>query len=140
MKPLTVLLLASLVTVGAFGRSRRGNNGLVEPTVCELVEEPKRFANVDVRVKAMVESDLIHHTMLVDTAYPTRSISLWIPHELDDSENVQKLRSELGRQWTERSYETQVTALFTGTFLYERKKRFLKVSRVEHVEAAPRID
>jgi hypothetical protein len=141
VKLLTVLLLASLITSSAFGRSSRGDKGLVEPTVCGLVEQPKRFANSNVRVKAVVESDLIEHIMLVDTACPAKGVSLWIPHELDDSE-VQTLQAALRAQWTprRRTTDTQVRAVFTGVFLYEHKKRFFKVSQVEHVEVAPPTD
>ena len=34
----------------------------------------------------------------------------------------------------------QVRAVFTGVFLHEHKKQFLKVSQVEHVEVAPPVD
>lgn len=136
MRVVSMLLLAFLATAGSFGRSGR-DGGLVETTVCELVRRPNRFANASVRIRAVVMSDLIEHTVLVDNACPARGISLWIPHELDDAANVQKLRSELRRQWTEHSYETQVNAVFTGTFLHERNKRYLKVSSIERPTVAP---
>jgi len=110
----------------------------VETTLCELVNHPSRFANTDVRIRAVVMSDLIEHTMLVDGGC-LRGIALWIPHELDDSANVQRLREELPRQWTEPSNETQVRAVFTGTFLHERRKLYLKVSSMEQPDVAPDV-
>ena len=125
MKAVILLFFGALATMNASGSS-------VETTACELVKHPNRFANTNVRIRAVVMSDLIEHTMLVDGACPASGISLWIPHELDDSANVQRLREELRRQWTEPSNESQVRAVFTGTFLQERRKLYLKVSSMEH--------
>lgn len=124
-------VLWCLATMSASGSS-------VETTLCELVNHPSRFANTDVRIRAVVMSDLIEHTMLVDGGC-LRGIALWIPHELDDSANVQRLREELRRQWTEPSNETQVRAVFTGTFLHERRKLYLKVSSMEQPDVAPDV-
>src|SRR6266853_3163596 len=101
MKAVILLFFGALATMSASGSS-------VGTTVCELVKQQNRFANTNVRIRAVVMSDLIEHTMLVDGACPARGISLWIPHELDDSANVQRLREELRRQWTESSNESQV--------------------------------
>ena len=97
MIPLFLVALASVATLGA--KSGAAKPAVVETTVCDLVKRSIHFDKADVRVRAIVMSDLIEHTMLVDDECPARGISLWIPHELDDSTDVRALLSELRSQW-----------------------------------------
>ena len=127
---LTIAFLPGIVpTAGAV--DGQGDDQVVNATVCRLVREPGRFRGKTVRVKALVESDLIEHTMLSDESCQSYGISLWIPHDLDDNADVIALRSVLKEQWKPRAPKTQVSGVFTGTFSVEGKKRFLKVSKIE---------
>jgi hypothetical protein len=110
---------------------------VVETTVCDLVKHSTRFDKTNVRVRAIVMSDLIEHTMLVDNECPARGISLWIPHELDDSTDVRALRSELRSQWAIPPSNTQIGAVFDGIFLREHRKLYLKVLSIDHIDLAP---
>ena len=132
--PLFLVALASVATVGA-------NNGaakpvVVETNVCDLVKHPSHFDKANVRVKAIVMSDLIEHTMLVDNGCPGTAVSLWIPHELDDSTDVRALRSELCGQWAIPPSNAQINAVFEGTFLHEHRKLYLKVLGIHHIDLA----
>jgi len=137
----TVILLFFIAASAATFRADGGTAkpAVVETNVCDLVKRSNHFDNANVRVRAIVMCDLIEHTMLVDNECPARGISLWIPHELDDSEGVQTQQSGLRAQWTpgRLTTDTQMRGVFTGVFLHERKQRFLKVSQVGHVEVAP---
>jgi hypothetical protein len=135
----TVILLffvaASVATLGADGGTAKP--AVVETNVCDLVKRSNHFDNANVRVRAVVMSDLIEHTMLVDNECPARGISLWIPHELDDSTDVKALRSELRSQWTTPPSNTQVSAVFDGTFLREDRRLYVKVVSIDHMELTP---
>ena len=88
-------------------------------------------------MRAIVISDLIEHTMLVDCECPARGISLWIPHALDDFTDVRALDSELRRQWAIPPSNTAISAVFEGTFLREHRKLYLRVSDINHIDVAP---
>ena len=133
--PLFFVALASVATLGA--KSGAATPAVVETTVCDLVKHATHFDNANVRVRATVMSDLIEHTMLVDNECPARGISLWIPHELDDSTDVRALRSELRSQWAIPPSNTRVSAVFDGTFLREHRKLYLKVVSIDHIDLAP---
>ena len=135
MIPLFLVALASVATLGA--KSGAAKPAVVETTVCDLVKRSIHFDKADVRVRAIVMSDLIEHTMLVDDECPARGISLWIPHELDDSIDVRALRSELRSQWAIPPSNTQVSAVFDGTFLREHRKLYLKIVSIDHIDLAP---
>jgi hypothetical protein len=133
--PLFLVALASVATLGA--KSGAAKPAVVEKTVCDLVKRATQFDKANVRVRATVVSDLIEHTMLVDSECPGRGISLWIPHELDDSADVRALRSELRSQWAIPPSDKQVSAVFDGIFLREHRKFYLKVSSIDHIDLAP---
>lgn len=138
MKTVISLFLVALASVESLGaKSGAAKPAAVETTVCDLVKRSTHFDKVNVRVRAIVMSDLIEHTILVDNECPARGISLWIPHELDDSTNVRALRSELRSQWAIPPSNTQVSAVFDGTFLREHRKLYLKVLRIDHIDLAP---
>ena len=123
--PLFLVALASVATVGA--NSGAAKPVVVETNVCDLVKHPSHFDKSNVRVRAIVISDLIEHTVLADNECPARGISLWIPHERDDSTDVRALRSELRRQWAIPPSSVEINAVFEGTFLHEHRKLYLKV-------------
>jgi hypothetical protein len=136
MKTVIPLFLVALASVGTLGaESGAAEPAVVETTVCDLVKHSTRFDKANVRVRAIVMSDLIEHTMLVDNECPARGISLWIPHELDESSDVRALRSELRSQWAIRPSNTQVGAVFDGIFLRENRKLYLKVLSIDHILA-----
>ena len=134
--PLFLVALASTATLGT--ASGVAKPAVVETTVCKLVKDSSHFNKANVRVRAIVMSDLIEHTMLVDNECPARGVSLWIPHELDDSTDVRALRSELRSQWAIPPSNRQVSAVFEGTFLREHRKLYLKVSSIDHLDIGPR--
>jgi hypothetical protein len=107
---------------------------VTETTLCELIAQADRFDKQIVRVRADVESDLIEHTILVDQSCESKGVSLWIPHDKDDEIEVRKLRSALKDQWKSRAKKGRVVAVFTGVFVHEGKKRFLKVSQIADLE------
>jgi hypothetical protein len=133
--PLFLVAVASVTILGA--NSSMAKRAVAEATVCDLVKRSNHFDKRNVRVEAVVMSDLIEHTMLVDNECPARGISLWIPHELDNSMDVRALRSELRGQWTIPPSNTQISAVFDGTFLREHRKLYLKVSSIDHINVAP---
>jgi hypothetical protein len=138
MKTVIPLFLVALVSVGTLGaKGGAAKPAVLESTVCDLVKRSTHFDKANVRVRAIVMSDLIEHTMLVDNECPARGISLWIPHELDDSTDVRALRSELRSQWAIPPSNTQVSAGFDGTFLREHGKLYLKVLSIDHIDLAP---
>jgi len=134
----TVILLffvvASVVTFGADGGAAKAAFG--ETNVCDLAKRSNHFDKATVRVRAIVMSDLIEHTMLIDNECPANGISLWIPHELDDSADVRTLRSELRRQWAIPPSNKKISAAFEGAFLREHRKLYLRVSGIDQIDAA----
>jgi hypothetical protein len=138
MKTVISLFFVALASVGTLGaKSGAAKPAVVETTVCDLVKHSTRFDKANVRVRAIVMSDLIEHTMLIDNECLARGISFWIPHELDDSTDVRALRSELRSQWAIPPSNTQVSAVFDGTFLREHRKLYLKVLTINHIDLAP---
>ena len=135
MIPLFLVALASVATFGANGGAARP--AMLETNVCELVKHSHHFDKANVRVRAIVMSDLIEHTDLVDKDCAAKAISMWIPHEIDDSTDVRALRSELRRQWAIPPSNTEVSAVFEGTFLREHRRLYLKVLSIDHIDAAP---
>ena len=131
----SLLSLATLVGVTAAANKQGGGAG-INATVCQLVEEANRFRGKTVRLKALVESDLIEHTTLADESCESHGVSLWIPHDLDDNEDVKTLRKALREQWKPGAAKTRVSGVFTGTFSVEKKKRFLKVWKVEDIRTS----
>ena len=134
---LPLLSLASLLAAAAAANGQREEEG-VDATVCQLVHAPNRFNGKTVRVKALVESDMIEHTMLVDESCKSYGVSLWIPHDLDDNSEVKELRKALKEQWKPGAAKTRVLGVFRGTFSIEGKKRFLKVAKAEKIEVGAR--
>lgn len=138
MKTVISLFFVALASVGTLGaKSGAAKPAVVGTTVCDLVKRSTHFEKANVRVRAIVMSDLIEYTLLVDNDCPARGISLWIPHELDDSTDVRVLRSELRSQWAVPPSNTQVSAVFDGTFLREHRKLYLKVLSIDHIDLAP---
>jgi|SRR3954470_23836856 hypothetical protein len=132
---LFLVTLASVTTLGA--KSGLAKPTFVETNVCDLVKRSNHFDKANVLVRAIVMSDLIEHTLLEDNECPARGISLWIPHELDDSTDVRALRSELRSQWAIPPSNSQVSAVFHGTFLREHRKLYLKVLSIDHIDVTP---
>lgn len=133
--PLFLVVLTSVITLGT--NSGAAKPIVVETNICDLVKHPSHFDKLNIRVKAIVMTDLIEHTDLVDNECPARGISLWIPHELDDSTDVRALRSELRRQWAIPPSNVEISAVFEGTFLHEHRKLYLNVLRIDHIDLAP---
>ena len=131
---LLFFVASSVLTFGANGETAKP--AVIEMNVCDLVKRSKHFDKANVRVRAVVMSDLIERTALVDNECPAKGISLWIPHELDDSADVRELDSELRRQWTTPPSNAEISAVFEGTFLREHRKLYLKVLRIDHIDVA----
>lgn len=129
---LVPLMGAESTTTPEAGRSAS------DATVCQLVQTPKEFKGRVVRVWAIVESDLIEHTMLIDGSCGSAGIFLWIPHEADNKADFRELRQSLKDRWKPGVAKTRITATFTGTFSLEGKRRFLKAWKVENVEVGER--
>ena len=110
--PLFLIALASVGTLGA--KNFAAKPAVVETTVCDLVKRSTHFDKANVRVRAIIMSDLIEHTALVDNECPGKGISLWIPHELDDSADVRALRSELRSQWRYRQVVSRLVQFSTA--------------------------
>jgi len=72
--PLFLVGLALVATVGA--NSYAAKPALIETNVCDLAKRPSHFDKSNVR--AVVMSDLIEHTVLVDSECPEKGVSLWI--------------------------------------------------------------
>jgi hypothetical protein len=152
MKTAISLFFVALASGGTLGaKSGVAKPAVVGTTVCDLVKRSTNFEKVNwppagrgwqgtrlhVQVRAIVMSDLIEHTMLVDNDCPASGISLWIPHELDDSTDVRALRSELRSQWAIPPNNTQVSTVFDGTLLREHRKLYLKVLSIDHIDLVP---
>lgn len=138
MRPVIGLFLLTLGSVTILGaRSGSAKPAFVETNVCDLVKRSNHFDKANVLVRAIVMTDLIEHTLLEDNECPAKGISLWIPHELDDSTDVRALRSELRSQWAIPPSNSQVSAVFHGTFLREHRKLYLKVLGIDHIDATP---
>lgn len=137
MKTVIALFLVALPSVATLGaNSGSAKPAVIETTVCDLVKRSNHFDKANVRVRAIVMS-AIEHTILVDNDCPARGISLWIPHELDDSTDVRALRAQLRSQWAIPPSNTQVSAVFDGTFLREHRKLYLKVLSIDYIDVAP---
>ena len=135
MRPVIPLLFVALASATIL-RAKSGATmaPVIETNVCELVKRSKHFDKANVRVRAIIESDLIEHTDIVDNECPARGISLWIPHELDDSADVRALRSELRKQWAIPASNTKISAVFEGRFLREHRKLYFKVFSIDHID------
>ena len=133
---LSLIFLTSLVATTEKCYGKAEEREAVSGTICQLVHEPNRFKGKTVRVKAIVESDLIEHTMLTDPSCESDGVSLWIPHDLDDNAEVKALRNALKEQWKPGALKTQVSGVFTGSLSAEGKKRFLKVSKIEDIRVS----
>ena len=103
---------------------------VTDTTLCELITQADHFNKQIVRVRAAVESDLIEHTILVDKSCKSKGVFLWIPHDKDDEIEIRNLRSALKDQWKPNTKRGRVIGVFTGVFVHEGRKCFLKVSRV----------
>lgn len=132
------LLFLGLFVVAAVADDARSGNQVIDTTVCELTKQPHQFKNKVVRLRSLVESDMIEHTMLVDESCESYGVSLWIPHDLDDNADFKALRNALKEQWKPGAAKTRVFGVFTGTFSLEGKKRFLRAAKVEKVEVSGR--
>jgi hypothetical protein len=126
-----LLVAAILSQQTASWESTSKGNALSEVTVCELMQRPSQFKSKLVRVRAWVQSDLIHNTALVDDSCESKGISLWIPHERDEQSDVRELRAALSHQWKPGEAKTRIAGVFTGIFLREAKKFLLKVSKAD---------
>jgi hypothetical protein len=87
----TVILLffvaASMATFGADGRTAK--QAVVETNVCDLVKRSLHFDKASVRVRAVVESDLIEHSsFLVRLFHPLRSWRFIPAHKNLDSAQI----------------------------------------------------
>jgi|SRR5690242_6467645 len=126
----TILCLA-VISIATCAQETHSVPDPANATVCGLAATPKAFIGNVVRVEAVVKSDLIHHTMLVDDAC-SKGVSLWIPHDLDDNKTVMALRQALRNQWTAPP-ESTVRAVAVGTLIREHKALFLKITAIERV-------
>jgi hypothetical protein len=127
------LVAVTVVATQVVGCRAGVEKQIADVTVCDLVKDPSRFENRAVRVRSVVESDLIEHTMLTDTLCKSEGINLWIPHDLDEQADVRELRKLLDERLKSGALKYQVTAAVTGSFLREGKRLYVRATKFEHV-------
>lgn len=122
-----IVPLGLLALISANSGRAQENKPPLDKTVCQLIAKPRHFHKIIVHIRASVETDLIEHTILVDTSCKNRGIVLWIPHSLDDDPSVRSLWAALKHHVEARNGQP-VVADCVGKFLYQNRKYYLKVS------------
>lgn len=118
----SVLLLFASLSPCALGSARQDKVRPVETTICELVKYPSRFTDKLVSVRALVESDGIEHTVLLDESCKSHGVVAWIPEESSKHSEMAKLHDAIFRRWHPGTTGRRITGVFTGTYLSHRKK------------------
>jgi len=134
--PLASLLLCAL----AFGRAKAAQP--TDTTICQLVKHPQEFNKKVVRVRALVESDGIEHTVLLDESCESQGVVPWVSRENSEHSDIEKLHDAIFRRGRPGTTGKRITGVFTGTFSWHRRKipsRVLALKSVAdlHVQIGP---
>lgn len=134
---IALLLLAGMSQM--FGTS--GKRDLTVTTVCEIVAKPNRFNKKIVKIRAFVKSDMIEHTVLLDSSCESEGISLRVPAKLQEQPDFQELYKALSRNGPSTTDQFHITGTFTGVFRYypnrSSEKRVLEATSVQNLEIKP---
>jgi hypothetical protein len=109
----------------------------VVTTFCDIVQHSERFSGVRVRFRSAVISDGIDHTALADPKCKPRIIPR-ISEEVSGHSDVQQFRDAIFLQKPRGTAFKQVSATFTGTFVWDHRVRVLQVEAVQELTVTPR--
>jgi hypothetical protein len=79
-------------TFQMFGTPRNGEP--IDTSVCEIVAKPNKFNKKAVQLRGFVKSDMIEHTVLLDSTCESQGISLWVTAKLRARSEI---RGQTGR-------------------------------------------
>ena len=135
MKYLVVMILP-LLAGGCAAAGGRVGAAPVPTTICSLVARPDTFNGVEVRVTALVSSDGIEHTTLVDEGCVRRGVVPLIPDHLRADPGVVAFEQAIssGHIGTRGK---EIRATFVGTFRFHRGKvpaRALTVTQIINMQ------
>jgi hypothetical protein len=122
-----ILLAMLAILLTAFSQARKP---ALNTTVCNLAEHSERYAQRLVRVRAVVSSDLVHRSLLVDQACDEVGAALDFTEEDEDSrpiklvkdQNFRDLQVLHGRLLELRLNDQLVYGTFEGLFEWHEGK------------------
>ncbi len=103
----------------------------VETNFCEVARGSEHWNGVRVRVRASVISDGIDHTALADAKCRAYRIVPRISEQASQREDVQQFRRSLFLDAPRGTAFKQVSAIFSGRFIWDGKLRVLQIDRIE---------
>lgn len=127
----TLVFIAALLADVCVGQLRE--QAKVEPivtTFCEVVRHSETWNGKLVRIRASVISDGMDHTALADPKCSVR-ITPRISEEASDRADVQQFTRSLFIDTPRGTAFKQVSATFTGTFVWDRRVRVLQIEQVK---------
>lgn len=137
-----VVLLIVITTNQISGSTREHKKA--NTTVCEIVAKPHRFNKKVVKLRGFVKSDMIEHTVLLDSTCQSQGISLWVSAKLRERSDFEQLYDAISREGPSTTDRLQITGTFTGVFHYYPKrsaeKRVLEATSVEDIEVKETAD
>jgi hypothetical protein len=86
----------------------------IPTSVCEIVNHPKMFSKKWVRVKALVLSDGIHTTVLVDESCKSHGISMSLSEEVQRRPDVNALQAAIYQRGRPGTVGKRILASFRG--------------------------
>lgn len=85
--------------------------------LCGLVANPPEFDHEAVQVRALVLSDGMHSTVLIDNACPGKGVVLWVPQEASTRPGVVELMDAIYHTGSIGTLGKQITVTVSGEFL-----------------------
>ena len=137
LTPMALVVLACTVLLPG-GHSSAGSSPShpIETTICDLVKYPSRFSGKLVRVRALVKSDGIEHTVLVDDSCKSQGVAPSVPKENSGHPDMEQLHHAIFRVGRPGTAGKRITGIFVGTYSWHRKKvpsRVLTLRNVQHL-------
>jgi len=109
----------------------------VETTICDVARRPNKYDHKLVRLSAVVESDGIEHTVLIDKSCPTSGIEPSFPAGVADSPEVRELHRAVFAAGRAGTAGKRVSATFSGVFRSHKGKipsRTLAIEKVTELQ------
>jgi hypothetical protein len=132
-------ITAMLVFISC-GTSSVVHDEVMRVTICELTANPKRFDGAYITVLALVESDGLEHTTLIDESCPEKGVAPYVAEAVRESEDMKALQAAMfrGRSGT---IDKRISASFKGVFhWYPRRipSRVMSLESVTDLHVEPR--
>jgi hypothetical protein len=108
----------------------------VVTTFCDIVQHSEQFNGKRVRFRSSVISDGIDHTALADLKCKPR-ISPRISEEVSGHRDVQQFRDTIFVQKPRGTAYKQVSATFTGVFVWDRVTRVIQIEEIQEITVTP---